>query len=145
MTVSPQWPDEGNRQPFPEGNADPVPQNRRSIALPPTLFRLPNLRGEGVFSRAPAANQQSNSPSQEENFTGLVAEMPFENLVSSADPTEHPPADEWKSQDYNEDEPRFPAPTFGTPSETKSPLPSENECQAGDRKCRARAIRRWEH
>ena len=110
MTVSPQWPDEGNRPPFPEGNADPAQQNRRSIALPPTLFRLPNLRGEGVFSRGPAANQQSNPPSAEENFAGVVAEMPFENRVSSADPTEHPPADEWKSQDYNEDGPRFPAP-----------------------------------
>ncbi len=102
MTVSPPWPDDENRTPFPEENTGSRRQDQRSIVLPPTLFQLPNLRVEGAFSRVLTGNQPPQSPSPEAGCGDEVAEMPFENRVSTPDPG--------KNQDRNEDEPRFPAP-----------------------------------
>ena len=125
MTVSPKWPDEGNRPPFQEGNADHAQQGRCSSALPPTLFQLPNLRTAGTFSRGVTASQQPASPSSESDSPDIVAEMPFGNAISSAAPAQHQSSAELEIQDRNEDDSRFPAPpavvdSLDTPATAKS-------------------------
>ncbi len=46
MTVSPQWPQDGNRQPSVGGSGVESGDSVNSPTLPPTLFQLPNLNQE---------------------------------------------------------------------------------------------------
>ncbi len=60
MTVSPQWPQDGNRQPSVGGNGVESDNSCDSPALPPTLFELPNL------NQAPRVQPQANrTPTKE--------------------------------------------------------------------------------
>ena len=56
MTVSPAWPQDGNRQPKAADNGVESDDSIRSPALPPTLFKLPNL------NRAPEQSKGSDDP-----------------------------------------------------------------------------------
>jgi hypothetical protein len=54
MTVSPQWPQDGDRQPKAAGNGAELDSTSAAPALPPTLFKLPNLK----------RNHESQDPNQ---------------------------------------------------------------------------------
>ncbi|MGI9473984.1 MAG: hypothetical protein ACR2NZ_20765 [Rubripirellula sp.] len=76
MTVSPQWPDEGNRQPHHDGNGPEADDSHRPNALPPTLFKLPNLNVDQANPTAPTEDG-GHSATPEPAISPVVAQMPF--------------------------------------------------------------------
>ena len=85
MTVSPQWPQDGDRQPKAVGNGVESDSTSAAPALPPTLFKLPNLK-RNHESRAPNQHPQSPNPSLAETPTSSGSENP------SVDAAEREPA-----------------------------------------------------
>ncbi len=61
MTVSPQWPQDGNRQPSVGGNGVESDNSLDSPALPPTLFELPNLNQEARVQPKPIRSLAINA------------------------------------------------------------------------------------
>ena len=115
MTVSPKWPDEGKKPPFQEGNLDSAQPVGPPVALPPTLFQLPNLRADRTTDAKRTEIPDSASTLERHNFGQQVAEMPFssaryDGAVAAPTPTIQPTANATQSGRGDDDEPRFPTP-----------------------------------
>jgi len=113
MTVSPQWPDEGEKSQFNEENAAFREPAEPLSPLPPTLFQLPDLRAENALNSGKTVNSDAASTPNSPEFEGWVAEMPFVAEESAND--RHStnaggrhrvtPAND---QSHRDDPPRFP-------------------------------------
>ena len=83
MTVSPQWPQDGNRQPSVGVNGVESDNSCDSPALPPTLFELPNLNQEPRVQ--PQANQTPNNQAfQSSPISDVEPRSPTPPTVSAA-------------------------------------------------------------
>jgi hypothetical protein len=86
MTVSPEWPQDGDRRPKADDNGVESGDNSNEPALPPTLFKLPDLNREEEGRRPqPAALNPQDDP----------ADTPPENDAEEpTDDTNQPTADQ---------------------------------------------------
>ena len=87
MTVAPAWPQDGNRQPKGVDSGVELDDRSDSPALPPTLFKLPNLNPAPQPPRGMDDPPRSPTPPAVEPATGVSA-----TAVASSTPTATPPA-----------------------------------------------------
>lgn len=118
MTVSPEWPQDGKRRPRAGDNGMGSGDDSRESALPPTLFKLPDLNRDQDNRQPPPA---AMSPPEEGN-----RQPAEERLPDPPAPVDQPPAEQARQQEPAAEEPK--AEDSAPP---RAPLPPATDQPAG--------------